>query len=230
MSNQRLFLKDYYLQPDQHYSAIFNHISTHKGIPAALLTNLTLTDQNGNVIRINRYDLNTRSKDEISDHVWIDLNSNWFKLKTELFYGDQIEFDAHIEKYPIARDDVLKKRNEIWENTVLENNNLKQMWCSQRNLYHGQIRQQKYSQIQAQIKNNVAVARQRQKQIPLVDYGLTDIKNIHILKLMPLLKYRSFKRTKYNEAYKTYGHKYNIWLSKRTQQYIRLLKLKKKIE
>lgn len=232
MSDQRIFLGDYFQQSPLRYHAKFDRISHHKGIPTVLLKDIYIVDKDDVPIKLTRNDLlkDNLGHKLIADHVWIDLSSNWFKLPTEIFYGDEITFEASVERYPITRDDLLNKRNEIWENTKLENENLKQSWRNNKFQYRGQLRYAKYEQLQSQIRQNIQLAKKRQKEIPMVDYGLARIEKIKIEKLQPLIEYKGIRRIGYSlDRLNKYKFKYINWISKRTEQYKLLLSSKNQL-
>lgn len=230
MSNQRIFLGDYFLQSPLYYHAVFDHISHHKRIPTVLLKDLYIVDEKDHPVALRRKDLlhDKHHHTLVADHVWIDLDDNWFKLPNEVLYGDEVTFKATVEQYPITRDNVIRQRNEIWENVKIENNNLKQIWKENKSQYHGQIRNAKYQQLQAEIRQNIQLARKKQKEIALVDYGLSSMREIKIVKLQPIIEYKDIHRIKYSRnKLKKYNFRYTQWLSNRTEQYKLLLSRKK---
>lgn len=60
--------------------------------------------------------------------MWVKLTKEWFKLPCQLLKGDEVCFQASITKYRISRQDVLNKRNEIWNDALKKNELIYKRW------------------------------------------------------------------------------------------------------
>lgn len=224
---QRSILKDYYGDPPMYFHATFDHIAHKKTksgekLPVTLLLDLYLVDSDDNRIEIKR---DSPFKDEngnslLADHVWVDFLYPWFKLPHELFYGDEIKFKAEVEEYPIARQNLLEERNKIWEQIKIQNDEIHANWQASKRQYHGQQYKAAYENMRAAIRENNNQGKIMQKQIQLVDYSLTNLSDIQIVKYSdPYVK-----RIKYKYSnYKRQGYKYSGLLAARSMHYIEKL-------
>lgn len=134
MANQRKQLGEN-LGETKRYHATFGGI-THKGLkhnkPVLLLQDVYEVDEFGHKKRIRRSDsVVSNNKKVLTDHSWIELTKRIFKaLDSELFLGDEIEFNAQVSTYNIVRDDVLDERNELFKQALKKNDELFIKWKS----------------------------------------------------------------------------------------------------
>lgn len=234
MSNQRLILGDFFNQPSIFYHATFDHLSHYQKSnyhqPVILLLNLYLVDQQDKKIKINRSNIirDIYGRCLITDHIWVDVNSSFFNcIPQELLYGDELYFKADVEEYPISRANVVTQRNLIWEKTQELNNSIFQSWRISRKQFKGEQYAIRLASIKAEIRQNNLIAQQQQRKIKMVDYGLTNIRSIHVSKYLPTLHYRNFQRIHYNlNKINADNYLYSKWLSRRTIQYKALIKNK----
>lgn len=234
MNKQRFILADYYQQPDVFYHATFDHISSYHKFnhvqPVVLLLNLYLVNKQDKTIELRRPNAvrDSKGKSLVADHVWVEVNYNFFQcIPQELLYGDEIFFKAKVEQYKINREDILLKRNLIWEKTKELNDSIFTNWLATRKQYKGEQYAIRQASMQAQIRQNNAVAKKAQAQIKLVDYGLTDLNSISVSKYQPTVRYKTFHRIKYDlQKIQANRHDYTSWLSQRTIEYKHLLNKK----
>ena len=107
---------------------------------------------------------------------------------------------------------------------------MKHSWRNNKLQYRGQLRYAKYEQLQSQIRQNIQLAKKKQKEIPMVDYGLARMEKIKIEKLQPLIEYKGIRRIGYSlDRLNKYKFKYINWISKRTEQYKLLLSSKNQL-
>lgn len=135
MSNQRLRLAKY-INKRQNYRAVFNEIRHDKqNKPEVLLTDVYPVYKNGKKVPL-------RSKPELkdqnglqiaADHVWVKLNCIFLRLPTELLYGDQIQFSAVVKTYPIVRQNVVQKRQKLWQNGLHKADEVYQKYSEYKN-------------------------------------------------------------------------------------------------
>ena len=233
-SHSRVILKDFYGQPAQFYHATFDHLTHHKdargrSVPTVLLKNIYSVDSNDSRIFNSRQDTykDSNGNSIIADHCWMDIDESWFKLPKELFKGDEIFFKAEVEQYNISRDDLVEKRNQIWQTTQQLNDSVFSAWKSSKNNYHGAQYRSALSQMKAHIKQNNHIAHLQQERIPLVDYSLTHPTEIRIAKLIDT----TVPRAKYNLSnYQKFGIKYTQWLSKRSFAFLNIISKDSNIE
>lgn len=50
------------------------------------------------------------------------MTKSLLEVGRELFNGDIIEFNAVVKPYKIARDDILKQREDLWQNGLAQAN------------------------------------------------------------------------------------------------------------
>lgn len=223
-TNSRVILADYYGYPAQHYHATFDHL-THKRdahgnkVPVALLTDLYLVDSNDNRLENVRQDtyISADGQSIIADHVWVEFNKTWFNTPHELLQGDQVFFKADVEQYKISRADVVSKRQAIWKDAQAMNDQVYSAWQGSKHNLHGTQYQSAYEQMRAHIQSNNEMARIKQQSIPLVDYSLTNVQNLKVIKYLN----KSVLRTKYSYyQYSKQGYKYSAWLAARSMAFV----------
>lgn len=223
MSIQRVILADFYQQPPKYYHATFDHLSHTKAvygktIPVALLKNIYLVDSKDNRLANVREDtyIDQDGNPIIADHCWVQLNQAWFKLPRELLQGDEIYFKAEVEQYNITRDDLAKKRKLIWEKAKQLNDGIYSAWQGSKHMYHGVQYQSAYEQMRSHIQSNNEMARLQQQNIPMVDYTLTDLSDIQVIKYLN----HTERRIKYNyKQYLKQHLKYSGWLVARSMSF-----------
>lgn len=118
MSEQRLRLAKY-LNQKQCYRATFGEIRhDDHNQPQVLLKDIYPVYPNGHKIplRSNSSLTNKHGQQIAATHLWTSLDKSFLQVPFELLNGDQIQFEATVITYNIVRDNVIKKRNQIWEN------------------------------------------------------------------------------------------------------------------
>lgn len=166
--------------------------------------------KSGKKVPIRKYGIRIGNNIVASDHVWTDLNREFLKVNTELKNGDIIDFDAVVSAYPIVRDDVQDKRNKIFNEMLTENDELYKEYITERNklfkltqekaqqIYHNSLlhldekklaQKQLWSLFKKQTHKMYHSMQAKQKRrirkstkIPLVDYGIANVKNVSIYK------------------------------------------------
>lgn len=135
MNRQRFRLGEYYGQQPKYYHATFDHIShkinsQKKKIPVILLTDIFLVNDKGEKIRLAKKNdfKDKKGRHIIADHLWVKLTKEWLKLPCQLLKGDEVYFQAGITKYRISRQDVLNKRNKIWNDALKKNEQIYKRW------------------------------------------------------------------------------------------------------
>lgn len=126
MSKQRTRLAKY-LGKKQAYRATFNEIRhNEQNQPEVLLTDIYPVYADGKKIPLRSHDsLTDKHGQQIaSDHLWTELNSAFLAVPFELLHGDQIQFTAIVTSYNIVRQDVLEKRNKLWEKGIAAKQNV----------------------------------------------------------------------------------------------------------
>ena len=225
-NRQRFRLGEKYGQGPAYYHATFHHLThkvnqQHKKVPMILLKDIYLVDRNDKKIRLsNKNDfVDKTGRHIVADHCWVKLTKPWFDLKQELLFGDQIYFEAEVEKYKITRDDVLEKREQIWKAAKAENQRIYQRWAKYTDTHHRKnfdLSLKKMKQKQAQ---NIKKAKVDQQKLELVDYSLNRIKKIKISKIVSNLTYCDKEIPNY-EQYKKWGYRYSSWLAARSIDYV----------
>lgn len=107
-----------YLNQKQRFRATFSEIRHDKeNKPEILLLDLYPIYQDGRKIPLRSKPIivNSRGEQIASDHVWTGLTASFLKMPKEVLYGDVIDFTACVTAYAINRDDVLQKRNLMWQ-------------------------------------------------------------------------------------------------------------------
>ena len=174
-----------------------------KKIPVVLLKNIYIIDKDKKYL--------------VADHMWIKLTKPWFKLG-ELLDGDRITFKAKVEKYKISRDDVLIKRELIWQEAVETNNQIYQRWQKYTDTHHRKNFQLSLDKMKQKQKNNLIEAKKQQAKLELVDYSLNYISN---LKLIRKNSDTTYEREQFDyDYYKKQGYKYSAWMSARSINYV----------
>ena len=208
MAKQRFKLGKFYGKPPRQYLATFGQL-THKinrqrkKIPVILLKNIYVIDKD--------------RKHLVADHMWVKLTKPWFKLG-ELLDGDRVTFKAKVEKYKISRDDVLIKRELIWQEAVETNNQIYQRWQKYTDTHHRKNFQLSLDKMKQKQKNNLIEAKKQQAKLELVDYSLNYISN---LKLISKNSDTTYERKQFDyDHYKKQGYKYSAWMSARSINYV----------
>lgn len=114
--NQRIRLAKY-LNKRQRFRATFSEIRHDKeNYPEILLLDIFPVYKNGHKVplRTKPVLIGKNGEQIVADHVWTKLTPSFLQLPTEVLYGDIIDFDALVTSYPINRNDVLNKRDDIW--------------------------------------------------------------------------------------------------------------------
>lgn len=135
MSDQRVALKSY-LGQKQKFRATFKNLASKENsrkitqLVALLVDVYPIDNKTGKKIRIaNQQQIvlsKNGSKRVAADHCWVDFRkamttANFYDGKkkvmqnVELLDGDEIEFFAVVDEYPILRDFSVKERNKIWD-------------------------------------------------------------------------------------------------------------------
>lgn len=207
MAKQRFKLGKFYGKPSRQYRATFGYLThkvnqQHKKIPVILLKNIYIIDKDKKYL--------------VADHMWVKLTKPWFKLG-ELLDGDRITFKAKVEKYKISRDDVLAKREAIWQEAVKTNNQIYQRWQKYTDTHHRKNFQLSLDKMKQKQKNNLIEAKKQQAKLELVDYSLNYISN---LKLISKNSDTSYEREQFDyDYYKKQGYKYSSWMAARSIDY-----------
>lgn len=219
ITKQRFRLKEYQNLPPQYYHATFKYIAhkvnSNKGkIPMILLTDIYLVDKNDRKIRLAKQNdfIDRQGRHIIADHLWVKMTKPWFNLPYSLIYGDEVLFKASIEEYRINRDDLLIKRDKIWQQALKENDKIYQRWSKYTDTHRRKNFQLSLNKMKAKQAANLKQVQNKQALIKLVDYSLNKISNIKIVKYNSAIKLE--KRSSYNyEQYKKQGYKYSAWLA-----------------
>lgn len=207
MAKQRFKLGKFYGKPPQQYRATFGYLThkvnqQHKKIPVILLKNIYIIDKD--------------KKHLVADHMWVKLTKPWFKLG-ELLDGDCLIFKAKVEKYKISREDVLAKREAIWQEAVKTNNQIYQRWQKYTDTHHRKNFQLSLDKMKQKQKNNLIEAKKQQAKLELVDYSLNYISN---LKLTRKNSDTTYEREQFDyDYYKKQGYKYSSWMAARSIDY-----------
>lgn len=171
-------------QPPRYYHATFGFI-THKksGRAVILLRDLYFVDQNGRKIamRNGRDQVDKYGRHIIADHVWINLTKPWLNLKTELLDGDEVMFKANVTAYKITRGDLIKKRQDIFEDALKKNNEIENDWQIRKITHFIPNFDEAFTKMQAEQKSNLAKAEKAQAKIKMQDYALNKISSIKVL-------------------------------------------------
>lgn len=232
MANQRVRLKQFYGRQPLSYVAVFDHIS-HKTdakgrqVPTVLIKNIILVDPFGRLLAPTGFhDFEVVKKPYIvADHTWVNFTKQWFKLPMELVPGDRVYFNARIERYPINRADVTDQRQEIWDNALAENEALYKQWHAKAKNNPGINFDVSYQKMKEQKQFNLDEARQKQKNIKLVDYSFSHVRDVRLVRLNQSAAAKNIKRNKYDYAqYQKMGYRYSFWLSTRSLKMVDFLK------
>lgn len=225
MSKQRFRLAEYYQEGSKFYHATFDHL-THKvnqqgkKIPTILLKNVYLVNSQDKKIALRKANdfVDEKGRHIVADHLWVKLTKPWFDLPVELVKGDEIYFSAEVKPYKINRTDILRKREQIWSDAKKMSNKIYQRWAKYTDSHkrkNFQLSLTKMKQKQREIMNK---AKKEQKNLKLVDYSLTRIKNIKVVALVKTKD--SFIRKHYcYTRYKQQGYKYTAWVAYRSIEY-----------
>lgn len=219
-SKQRFRLGEKYGKGAFYYHATFDHI-THKvnrqkkKIPVILLKDVYFVDKNDKRILLAK-DNDFRDKNGhhiVAEHIWVKLTKPWFSVPCELFNGDEVIFSAEVEKYKIGRDDIIKKREKIWNAAVKENDKIHKRWVRYTNKHFRKNFELSLRNMKRKQKANLRKARQKQEKLELVDYSLNRINHVKLVKRVST----NVEREKYNyQQYKNQGYKYSAWLAARS--------------
>lgn len=220
MSEQRLRLAKY-LNKRQLYHATFSEIRhDNNEQPQVLLTDIYPVYPNGHKVPLrSKYTLTDDNGHQIAaSHLWTKLNAGFLESSCELLYGDQIEFSATVETYPIVRENVVQTRKQLWKQNNLDRQKIYKQYQEQTSALYkiaANAKQKAYKSYckhllsfdemkQAQNKaakdfqrdrtkafkacqrkmNNHTKRVQKQIQnIPMLDYTLTDVQDVKIIKL-----------------------------------------------
>lgn len=134
MSNQRKRLAKYE-NKNQRYRGIFGEIRHDKqNRPEILIKDIYPIYENGKKVPLRSKDVPTNSKGQqiATDHAWIPMTKSLLEVGRELFNGDIIEFNAVVKPYKIARDDILKQREDLWQNGLAQANLVYQKYQRQK--------------------------------------------------------------------------------------------------
>lgn len=207
MAKQRFKLGKFYDKQPQQYQAAFGYLThkinqQHKKIPVILLKNI--------------YVINKDKKYLVADHMWVKLAKPWFKLG-ELLNGDCLIFKAKVEKYKISRDDVLAKREAIWQEAIKTNDQIYQRWQKYTDTHRRKNFQLSLDKMKQKQKNNLIKAKKQQAKLELVDYSLNYISNLKLIRKNSDIAYN---REQFNyDYYKKQGYKYSSWMAARSIDY-----------
>lgn len=229
-SKQRFRLGELYQQGANYYHATFNRL-THKinaqrkKIPVVLLTDIYLVDQSDRKIRLaNKNDfMDRKGRHIVADHLWVKMTKPWFELPTELIKGDEIYFSAEVAEYKINRPDILKKRDQVWNEAQKKSDQIFQRWSRYSDTHRRKNFQLSLDKMKQKQQDLMKQAKETQKKLKLVDYSLNKIKNIRIVNYTkPKL---GFIRDQYSYSqYKRQGYKYTAWLAARSIEYAKSFK------
>lgn len=225
MSKQRFRLADYYQNGSNYYHATFEKLThktnaQHKKIPVALLTDVYLVDENDKKVRLSKKNdfVDRKGRHIIADHIWVKFTKPWFEVPNELIKGDEIFFSAEVEQYKINRPDVLKQRDRIWNDAKKKADQIYKRWSKYTDEHKRKNFQLSLEKMKQKQHDTLEQAKEDQKKLELVDYGLNKIKKINISKLVKPRHH--FERGQYNyEQYKRQGYKYSAWLAARSIKY-----------
>lgn len=135
MSKQRTRLAKY-LGKRQAYRATFNEIRhDEQNQPEVLLTDVYPVYADGKKVPLRSRDsLTNKLGQQIAcDHLWTALNSAFLAVPFELLNGDQIQFSAVVTSYNIVRQDVIDKRNKLWQKGLAAKNKIYENYQKQVN-------------------------------------------------------------------------------------------------
>lgn len=232
MANQRKRLGQFYGRKPLSYVATFDHIS-HKmnsqggQAPVVLIKDIVLVDPFRRFIQptgFHDFEL-CKQPYVVADHTWVNFTKQWFTLEQEALPGDRVYFTAQVERYPINRDDVLKQRDKIWNNAKEANDQLYQQWRSRSKANPGINFSVSYKDMKAEQQENLDNAREEQRNISLVDFSFSRMRDLRLTKLNPATK--NIKRIKYDyDEYERLGYKYTFWLATRSMKVAKWLKAK----
>ena len=232
MANQRKRLKQFYGRKALCYVATFDHVSHKRDaqdnqVPVALIKNIVLVDPFKRFIEptgFHDFQL-CQTPYVVADHTWVNFTKQWFKLDQEVLTGDRIFFTALVERYSINRDDILKERNEIWNNAKEANDQLYQQWRNRAKANPGINFSSSFANMKAEQQANFENAKEEQKNISLVDFSFSRMRDLRLIKLNPATK--NIERIRYDyDQYQRLGYKYTYWLATRSMKVAKWLKAK----
>lgn len=228
-SRQRFRLAEFYNSDPKYYHATFDHI-THKinaqkkKIPVVLLKDIYLVDENDRKVKMAKANdfRDKKGRHIIADHLWVKMTKPWFNLPTELLCGDQIFFQAGVEKYHIFRDDLQEKRNKIYRDAKAKNEQIYKRWSRYTDTHKRKNFQLSLEKLQAKERKNMNEAKRKQESIELVDYSLNKVKRIKVVEeIDPNFDYM---REVYDyDQYKQRGYKYSAWLAARSMSFKKMI-------
>lgn len=206
------------LDDDQyHYFHAVFCLITHKksGRAVILLKDLYLVDKNDKKIAMRKASdqVDKYGRHIIADHVWINLTKPWLETKNELFDGDEVMFKAKPVSYKIVRNDVLQKREEIYQAAVKKCDKLEAHWRKETAKGYVKDFDQKLKALQDKKHKILARAKEEQNNIELVDYSLKNISSIKVVKYKKLFYHTErglYNPNRYNDEKYT---KYLAWHS-----------------
>lgn len=219
-SRQRFRLGEKYGKGEFYYHATFDHI-THKvnrqkkKIPVVLLKDIYFVNKDGKrVLLAKSNDFRDKNgRHIVAEHIWVKLTKPWFSLPCELVTGDEVTFSAEVEKYKINRDDIVKKREKIWQAAVKKNDEIHKRWVRYTNKHYRKNFELSLRNMKRKQRNNLKIARQKQENLELVDYSLNKIKHVKLVKKIKSARAR--EQYDYHQ-YKKQGYKYSAWLAARS--------------
>lgn len=228
-TKQRFRLAEMYDEGSRYYHATFDHIthktnSQKKKLPVILLTDIYLVDENDRKIKMAKANdfRDKKGRHIIADHLWVKMTKPWFELPYELLSGDQLYFQANVEKYHIFRDDLQKKRDQIYRDAKAKNEQIYKRWSKYTETHKRKNFQLSLKKLQEKERKNIQEATKKQKAIELVDYSLNKIKNIKVTnQFNPNFDYAR-EVYDYNQ-YKRQGYKYSAWLAARSMSFCEMI-------
>ena len=117
----------------------------------------------------------------------------------------------------------MKQRDKIWNNAKEANAQLYQRWRSRSKANPGINFSASYKDMKAEQQENLDNAREEQRNISLVDFSFSRMKDLRLTKINPATK--NIKRIKYDyDEYERLGYKYTFWLATRSMKVAKWLK------
>lgn len=195
MANQRFRLGEVLNGAPKYYHATFGELthktnSAGKKIPVVLLKDIYLVNENDQKIRLAKSNdfIDQKGRHIVADHAWVKLTKPFFKDNLEILPGDEIIFKAAIKPYKIVRNDVVAKREKIWQEAQAKNNQIYQRWHREMQKHFNKDFNKSLRKMKKKQKQVLTKAKEEQSQIPLVDYTFNKISNLDIINMLPVKK------------------------------------------
>lgn len=221
MSKQRFRLGELDDQP-HYFHATFKeltHKTTRNGKKAViLLTDIYLVDESDHKIRLAKSNdfIDSKGRHIVADHCWVTLTKPWF-IGTELLSGDEVFFKANVTKYKINRDDVLEKRDQIWQDAEKKSEKIYQRWSKYTDMHRRKNFNLSLQKMKDKQRKIMELAKKQQNELELVDYTLNRISQVKLVKEKPVRK-GWFREDWSYDQYKT-DDRYSGYLAARSIKY-----------